>query len=341
MQTGQTTAYHAGDGGDHETGLPPAYYVLTIGAYALTSNIEVAHYAAATISFAAPNQINDAANGLATILTGDTVVVKGSTGNDGVYTVAGGGVAAGFTTVEAIVNEGAGAYMSLYKQAAHSNNCVFDRRSGRYWSRYTSNAEKVGTLSDGTLNWYNVAMVFPLHGAGADLQMIAPATLRIVGGAGEVLRYHVGDLIDCAGFANAANNLPGYYVMSVTVNGADLDIVVDPVRNVLVNEAAAGARTIGLVTRSTFNYAAGANLIGLAGYTDWRNPNSFELMCIADEEAPTGFPDAAAFPGWPGGVYSSTTVPPLTTQAHYFSAADGRLLTSGKSLTQLCALVRP
>jgi hypothetical protein len=327
LETGQMTPYHVADDGDIQAGVPKRYVVQDAGQYAGTTNIDVAHYAAPTISFTAPNQVNDAAAGLATILTGDIVVIKGAANpaNNGEFNVMAGGVAGAFTTVEGtIVNELAGAYISLYKRAAHSNNIVIDMETRLFWSRYTSTGEAVGVLSDGTLNWYDAATVFPLHPAAADLQMIAPDTLRIVGGAAEVARYHIGDLIDCAGFANAANNLPGYYVVSVTVNGADLDIVLDPINNVLVSEAAAGARTIGLVTRSIFNYSAGARLAVLSGHTRWRIPNDMSLTSLRDMEAPNALPDAVAFPAWNAGVHwSSTTSPAAVANATVVNFLSG------------------
>jgi hypothetical protein len=341
LKTGQTTCYAIGDDGDVEAGLDKAYYVYTVGSYAGTSNIEVAHYAAATLSFAAPNTIADAAGGLAGWAVNDVMVIKGSANNDGAVTVTGIGGVPNNLTISAAVNELAGAVISLYKRVAHSNNCVFDRRTGRMWSRYTSNGEKVGPNSTGTLNWYNVATVFTLHGAAADLQMIAPDTLRIVGGAGEVNAYHEGDLLDCAGFANAVNNLPGYYVEAVAVNGADLDITLDPSNQTLVSEAAGGARSIGLVCRSCFNYAAGARLTGLAGYTDWRVPNTTALLSLCEYEAPSAIPDAVAFPGWPADyVVSSQTTPNVTANRLNVTYLVGQIGSGAKTGTNVVALVR-
>lgn len=342
LETGQTTCYAVGDDGDHEEGLNKRYEVLTTGQYSGNSNIEVAHYAAATISFTAPNTIADAAGGLAGWAVNDIMVIKGTANNDGAVTVTGVGGAPNNLTISAAVNEAAGAYMSLYKRAAHSNNAVQDLVTGRMWSRYTSKGEAVGAASNGTLNWYDVATVFTLHGAAADLQMIAATNmLRIVGGAGEVNAYHEGDLLDCAGFANPDNNLPGYYVESVTVNGADLDIVLDPVNNTLVSEAAGGARSIGLVCQSIFNYAAGARLGGLAEYTDWRLPNEKELQSLKEMEIPTGYPDAVAFPGWPTvWMWTASTDPTNVANGVRFQYASGVGGLVVKTTACLCALVR-
>ncbi|MBU0847257.1 hypothetical protein KKH23_08765, partial [Patescibacteria group bacterium] len=142
LATGEITPYSIGDDGDVQAGVAKAYTIQTLGDYAGNSLIEVAHYAAATISFTlAGSIVGDAAAGLVTFLAGDTVVVKGSTLNDGVYTVAVGGVAGQFTTVQALVNEAAGAMISLYKRTAHSNNAVDDDETGLQWSRNTSTGE--------------------------------------------------------------------------------------------------------------------------------------------------------------------------------------------------------
>lgn len=181
-----------------------------------------------------------------------------------------------------------------------------------------------------------------MHPAAADLQMIAATnTLRIVGGAGEVARYDVGDIIDCSGFVNAANNLPGYPVLSVTVNGADLDIVLDPINNVLVNEAAAGVRDIRLVCRSIFGYCAAANAVSLGGYTDWRVPYDVELASLREMEAPSAVPDAVAFPGWPNDyLWASTSTPSALASAMRLDFTTGIVHFTGKTASFLTALVR-
>jgi len=228
----QTTVYHTGDNGDHQYGFTPEYSILTTGQYSGTTNVDTPHYAAATISFvAATKKILDSANGLAEILTGDTIRVRGSGSNDGVYTVATGGAAGEIVTTEALVNEDAGAYISLCKRTTPSNNCVWDPGINRMWRRYTTKSEKCGPASGGKLAWYDAALCFTLHPAAEDLQMdAATKTLKIVGGAGEVARYWAGQLLEFAGFsvggAGKTNNRPGgFRVQSVTVNEADLDIV--------------------------------------------------------------------------------------------------------------------
>lgn len=344
LETGQTTAYSVFDDGDQEIGIDKSYTVQAAGAYAGNTNIEVAHYAAAGITFnAAASRVSDAANGLVTFLAGDTVVIKGSTLNDGVYTVALGANPAQFLTVEALVNEAAGAMVSFYKRTAHSNNAVQDDETGRQWSRNTSTGERVGALSNGTLNWYNVATRFTIYAGANTVSLIMPGNIiRVIGGAA-LTQFHVGDMIQCAGFANGVNNLPNMYVVSATVNGADLDILVDPGNEVLIAEGAVGD-TIYLNCRSTYNYMAGARLAGLSNLTDWRVPNKTEALSLMEDEVPNSLPDAVAFPVWPTTTWSSTTTSGGGTRA--YSLTYGGVVTPGntrqilKTAVDLTSLVR-
>lgn len=349
LQTDQTTCYSIGDDGDYEAGLAKGYRILTLGGFSGNSNIDVPHYAGTGIAFAAttPGTITDTDNGLVTFLTADTIVVKGSASNDGVYTISTGAVAGTIRTTEATVLEAAGAVMKIYKRAALSNNCVFDRRTGLWWARYTSDILKLGEASDGKLDWYDAAgSCFELHAAAADLQMIASTyTLRIVGGAGEVAVYDVGDPIVCSGFADADNNLPNWVIQSVTVAGADLDLVLGPTDSNkladLASEAAGGNRDIKQVCRGIFGYVAAANAASLGGHTNWRIPNDEELASLRVMEAPTAQPDTTAFPGWPAEfVWASNTRPSVITNAMSVYFNDGRIFMFVKSSVYLVALVR-
>jgi hypothetical protein len=157
LQTGQTTQYSSElDDGYYQTGIAKSYTVLTTGQHSGTTNVDLIHYAAATISFDADTKkILDAANGLAIFKTGDVIVVTGSTANDGVYTIATGNNAAEIVTTEAIpLDEDAGDTVSIAKRESKSNNCVVDDNTGLMWLRDPSNyPAKMGAASDGKMPW--------------------------------------------------------------------------------------------------------------------------------------------------------------------------------------------
>jgi len=348
QKTLQTTIYHTGDNGDSQYGVTPAYNVLTAGQYAGTTNVDNPHYAAATISFdAATKKILDSANGLITVLTGDTIRVRGSVGNDGVYTVATGGNAAEIVTTEALADEAAGAFITLCKRTAPSNNAVVDLNTGLMYRRYATKGEKVGVASNGKLCWYDATKCFTIHAAAADLAITSTTkTLKIVGGAAEITKFWAGQLIQFAGFANAGNNRAGgYRVVSATVNGADLDIVLwtgFSTTNPLTTEAAGGSRSIKVVCQSIYSYAAACNAASLGGYTDWRIPYDVELAVLRDMEAPTATPNATAFPSWPTDdyIWSGTTQPSNTSYALVVIFTYGYISPSNKVTPYYAALLR-
>lgn len=291
--------FATGDSADYQNGIIPIYNILTTGQYSGTVNLDVANYAAPTIAFvSATKKIIDTSNGLITVLTGDTIVIWGSVSNNGVYTVATGGVAGEIVTTEALLDEAAGAYVTILKRAVHSNNVVHDKNTNFDWMRYVSVPEKLGVASNGLLTWWSAVTNYSLHAAANDLRMNATTKiLTIIGGASEVTRYKTGTHIIFSGFTNASNNIDGgFRVDGVTVNGADLDITLWPgYRNTLVTEAEGGSRTIKLVTNNCFSYAAAANAVALGGYTDWRIPDDIDLVTIRKE----GYlPDTTAFPSW-------------------------------------------
>jgi hypothetical protein len=72
-----------------------------------------------------------------------------------------------------------------------------------------------------------------------------------------------------------------------------------------------------------FAYAVAANAGTMAGYTDWRVPNLFEMSSLIDLEAPTGYPDVTAFPIW-GALYTwmSITMPGNVANAMILRIGD-------------------
>lgn len=341
LNTGQISCYLIGDNGDKQNGLDKRYEVLSTLGQSGTVSVDLPHYAAATLAFVlGTKKITDSANGLATVLTGDTIRIIGSDGNDGIYTVAIGGVAGEIMTTEALVDEAAGAYITILKRASHSNNVVIDNNTGLMWARYVQ-VGKIGPASDGKLNWYNAATCFTLHPADANVAMVTGNILRIVG-SDESSRYFAGALLVCSGFANAINNLPGLRVVSVSFTGGNTDIVIDPGNQTLIAEAAGGSRAIKIICQNIFAYAAAINVALLGGYSDWRIPNISELQTLLNQEGVNASPDPTAFPGWPttDEHWSSTTRPISTTLAIYASFYDGSSPVNLKTTTFFVALVR-
>ena len=341
LKTGQITAYLIGDDGDKQKGITKAYVVNSAGSQSGNATVDSPHYAAATISFtAATDTIADSASGLVTVLTGDTVRIRGSGTHDTVYTVKAGTNAASFTVDQDITaDEAAGAYITICKRATHSNNVVLDSNTGLIWARYVQTG-KIGPTSDGRLNWYNATKCYTLHPANNDVGMVAGNILRIVG-LDEASRFFAGAVLVCSGFANAVNNLPGLVVKSVSFTGGNTDIVVDPGNQTLIAEAT-GNFGIKIVCQSIYSYCAAANVALLGGYGDWRIPNDIELPSLRDMEQPTAVPDATAFPGWTilNYIWSSTTEPDDTAGALRVHFTSGILYTAPKTSTYFCALVR-
>ena len=344
LVTGEVAdTYHVADDGDLEMGMAKSH---DTRATAGTSNIDVPHWAGDNVTFTAgpPGILTDGDNSLETVAIGDTVVIRGSLQNDGVYTVSNiAGLPGNFQTTEAMTADAVpGPFVSIAQRAALSNNVVYDRVTGLLWARYTSDTLKLGVGSDGELCWNDATKHFILHALAADLQMIVPDTLRIVGGSAEEPFYTVGDVIVCAGFANAVNNYTGYAVTAVVVNVGDLDITLDPSNNTLIAEVAGGNRSIKLVCQSAFGMAEGAKVAALGGYDNgWRVPNITELASLLDFSLNPVTPALAAFPSWPDGhVWTSTTDPSTVANAYATGATDGTFLSTVKTATENVALVR-
>ena len=100
----------------------------------------------------------------------------------------------------------------------------------------------------------------------------------------------------------------------------------------------------GATAQGIFPYCLAANTASLAGYADWRVPNTFELLSLADYEATTAAPNATAFPSFPAAgadlYWSSTTRVNSTTSALNIQYLSGLQGTALKTLTAFCVLVR-
>ena len=343
LKTGQTTAYAAGDDGDVQAGIAKLYSIFTAGQFSGTEEVYVPTLARADIAFVNATSKITAATGLGVVKTGDVIRIRGSAGNDTEYTVATGNVSNEIVLTSAPVEEAAGAMITIAKQALQSNNCVTDLETGLMWMRYGSySPAKLGAASDGKLLW--TATAVEVHVKGNDLQMIAggvgSCTVKIVGGAGEVLRYWAGYTYSFDGFANAVNKLTGFKCVSVTVNGADLDLVMDTGNLTAIAEAAGVNGSIYLSCNDIWSFANSANQAEVGGYSDWRVCNKSEANSILDSEAPTGVPDTTAFPGVTSLLWSSTTSPSTTTSALYFDSAYGGLVHNAKTSAWCTMLVR-
>ena len=70
-----------------------------------------------------------------------------------------------------------------------------------------------------------------------------------------------------------------------------------------------------------YAYCDAANSASLAGYSDWRVPNFFEIATLVDYEGTT--PDSTAFPTLSGSVWTSTSDPVTPTTRAIAIAMSG------------------
>ena len=175
LKTGQTTQYGGyPDDGFYQKGVAKSYKVYTTGQFVGTSNIYLRHYtsAAAEISFVngAPDTILSIVLGLdftTLFVAGDVIRISNATdaGNNAVWTIAAGGVAAHtltLTTNNALTNRALDANtIGFEKREQHSNACVVDNNTGLMWSQTAS--DKMGSASDGNLPWTTVAGGYGIH----------------------------------------------------------------------------------------------------------------------------------------------------------------------------------
>lgn len=349
IATGQLTAYAPGDDGSTRTGTAKSYTVNNTGAYSGSTTIDVPAYAAATISFddngAGVYSILDSANLLAQFKTGDTIFVHNAAtaANCGVFTVKTGNVAGTIVVNETtIVDEAAGAVVTICKRATHSNQTAYDNNvviSGakREWMSYTSSGEKVGPTSVGTMPWYDTTYAYTVYSSANTIQCVSSSLMRIIGGAA-LTQFKVGYCYSFLGFATAMNNLTGGWECTVVaVNGADLDLTFKTYTYAYFTAEAAVGDSIKVVCNSIFAYCAACNAALVSGLADWMVSNVFDLLSLIDFEAPTSLPNATAFPSYPQYIEGSTTVPNNTSQALYVNSSAPSINVNSKTAATVVA----
>jgi len=131
--------------------------LLTADQYNGTTNIDLVHLEASTaVSFdAASKEIRGTGlMGVFKAAGGETIVVTGSASNNGVFTTKATGTVDKIIVNETVIDETAGATVSIAKRETHSNNCVLDNNTGLMWSRYAFN--KFGVAGTGLMPWTGV-----------------------------------------------------------------------------------------------------------------------------------------------------------------------------------------
>ena len=331
LATGQSTVYAGGDDADILAGISKPTAVYGIKVSGTTTAVYVPTLARNDIAFVNATSKITAAAGLDVVKTGDVIRIRGSAGNETEFTVATGNVATEIVTTVAPTNEASGAYITIAKQALQSNDTVDDLNTNLTWLRYGSySPAKLGAASGGLLLW--TATAVSIHGANNDLKVTTGgkglATYTIIGGAGEVLRYWPGYNYSFTVFAAANAKYQGYRCISVTVNGADLDILMNTGNQTVATEAGPINGVINLNCNDIFSFANACRAAGVGGYNDWRVANKNEVISLAGASGGTGAPNSTAFPGF-SGVWVSTTRPDSTTQALVFVPGQGTLEVGG------------
>ncbi len=319
LDPGQVTVFAARDGADIRAGIlkgTDRYQVNTTGPFANTTAVYLPCFAQSDLIFTVIGRtITSVIGGLDIVKAGDRIRIRGSTLNDtsaaadGCYLVT--TALANTITLDATTppaaDENSVVPITIAKQALQSNNTVVDLNTSRpdkppvTWSRYGSYLPaKLGAGSDGKLYW--TATAVSVHAANNDLKVTAGgkglATFTIIGGAGEILRYWPGYSYSFTVFANAVNKLPGFRCISVTVNGADLDLLMDTGNITVATEAGPINGVINLSCNDIWSFANACIAAGVGGYSDWRVPNVNEESNLIDWSINPPSPNQTAFPSY-------------------------------------------
>lgn len=174
-------------------------------------------YTAATIAFvSATKKITDSANGLANFQTGTTLWVSNSGSNNGVYTIATGGVAGEIVVVEALADEGASANVQLVGETANYTDIAAGAVGGDMPS-----ATRLEIL-----NTYNYANGIQILWIGQNFKnpLTFPHLLEAESATGTS---------DTLGMASG-----GYYVDSTVGSGAEVDLLDWTISGTILSAAA-------------------------------------------------------------------------------------------------------
>ncbi len=137
LKTGQTTQYDSElDDGYYEVGVARSYTVNTTGSQSGTTNVDLTHLVSDTGAFTSADKTYTDAGKCGVFKTGggETVVISGSTSNNGTFTTAS---ATDNTVVfvETITDEADAPSTTFKKRDAISNNTVLDNNTGLTWTR--------------------------------------------------------------------------------------------------------------------------------------------------------------------------------------------------------------
>ena len=200
-----------------------------VGAASLIATIDSATQVTGSVNSTVTNTVNITFTSTAlftTLITADTLVVKGTVSNNTTFTVATGANASVAIVTESVTNEAAGLYVTIYKRAAISNNVVYDEILKLWYLRYTTGGPvlKLGAASDGKLNWYDAKACFIIYVADGNVSMDATnKQLKITNGGPLSPAFNIGCFYEFSGFTIANNNRGGgYRCDGVTVSGSDL-----------------------------------------------------------------------------------------------------------------------
>lgn len=206
------------------------------------------------------------------------------------------------------------------KTIAMENDCVVDNRTGLMWMKNTPDSD-IGPGTDGKLFWGHWTLA-----SKTDIAFDS-VTKKINSGAGEfsTTALLIGRKFTVAG---STSNDGTYTVAAITAT----DITTS---EVLSDEGAGASITITTTGDLIWNFYDEANTQTLAGHSDWRVPNIFELFSLIVMDAGIGAPyiDTNYFQCISSYYWSSTTYPVNVTYALRVDFIYGYVRSGTKTMT--------